>query len=259
LVSALAARMAVRGELDRLGSIMLGVCVIDSERAGTASAFMGPEVAKLAVEAVDRRGYLDGEALQSFFAWLRPNDLIWHYVQNNYLLGRTPPAFDILFWNAHTTRMAAGLLRDLADLALSNALAKPDAMELLGTPIDLGAVTTDAYVVAGVSDHITPWENCYATTQLLGGDTRFVLSRSGHVAALVNPPGNPKATYRVNDELPDDAEAWLATASQTPGTWWSDWTAWLAERSGSERPAPEELGGDGHRPLEVAPGTYVRE
>jgi polyhydroxyalkanoate synthase subunit PhaC len=261
LVSALAARMAVRGELDRLGSIMLGVCVIDSERAGTASAFMGPEVAKLAVAAVDRRGYLDGEALQSFFAWLRPNDLIWNYVQNNYLLGRTPPAFDILYWNAHTTRMAAGLLRDLADLALSNALAKPNAMELLDTPIDLGAVTTDAYVVAGISDHITPWENCYATTQLLGGDTRFVLSRSGHVAALVNPPGNPKARYRVADggANPPSAEAWLEGASERSGTWWTDWASWLGERSGASRRAPRRAGNRRHPVLGPAPGTYVLE
>jgi polyhydroxyalkanoate synthase subunit PhaC len=261
LVSALAARMAVRGELDRLGSIMLGVCVIDSERAGTASAFMGPEVAKLAVEAVDRRGYLDGEALQAFFAWLRPNDLIWNYVQNNYLLGRTPPAFDILFWNAHTTRMAAGLLRDLADLALTNALAKPDAMELLGTPIDLAAVTTDAYVVAGVSDHITPWENCYATTQLLGGDTRFVLSRSGHVAALVNPPGNAKARYRVADDgvNPPAAEDWLDGASERSGTWWTDWAAWLGERSGELKRAPKRAGNRRHAVLGPAPGIYVSE
>jgi polyhydroxyalkanoate synthase subunit PhaC len=259
LAGAIAARMAARGELDRLGSIMMGVCVIDSERAGTASAFMGPEVARLAVEAVDRRGYLDGTALQSFFAWLRPNDLIWSYVVNNYLLGRTPPAFDILSWNAHTTRMAAGLLRDLADMAVSNALAKPDAMELLGTPIDLGRVTTDAYVVAGESDHITPWENCYATTQLLGGDTRFVLSRSGHVAALVNPPGNPKARFRVADENLPAAEDWAARAEERTGTWWTDWAAWLGQRSGELRRAPRRVGNRRFPALGPAPGIYVAD
>ena len=173
LVSMLAARAGALGRLDAIGSITTGVSVLDSHRAGTASAFMGPEIAKLAVAGVDRKGYLDGAALQTFFAWLRPNDLIWGYVANNYLLGRTPPAFDILYWNADTTRMSAGLLRDLADMAVSNALAEPNAMELLGTPIDLGQVTCDAYVVAGVADHITPWENCYATTQLLGGDTQL--------------------------------------------------------------------------------------
>jgi polyhydroxyalkanoate synthase subunit PhaC len=221
---------------------------------------MGPEIAKLAVGGVDRKGYLDGAALQTFFAWLRPNDLIWGYVANNYLLGRTPPAFDILFWNADTTRMAAGLLRDLAGMAVSNALAEPGGMELLGTPIDLGRVTCDSYVVAGVADHITPWENCYATTQLLGGEPRFVLSSAGHVAALVNPPGNPKARYRTAPAgaNPPSAHDWAAAAEQRTGSWWADWTDWLGERSGAERPAPKRPGNRRYKPLGPAPGRYVR-
>ncbi len=260
LVSMLAARMAARGEIDDVASIMTGVSVLDSYRAGTASAFMGPEIAQLAVSGVERRGYLDGSALQTFFAWLRPNDLIWGYVANNYLLGRTPPAFDILFWNADTTRMAAGLLRDLAEMAVSNALAEPDAMELLGTPIDLSRVTCDGYVVAGVADHITPWENCYATTQLLGGDTRFVLSSAGHVAALVNPPNNPKARYRTAaaGENPPSAQDWAENAEERKGTWWADWADFLGERSGGERPAPKSLGkGRRFKVLDAAPGRYV--
>jgi polyhydroxyalkanoate synthase len=256
----LAARAGALGRLDAIGSITTGVSVLDSYRAGTASAFMGPEIAKLAVAGVDRKGYLDGAALQTFFAWLRPNDLIWGYVANNYLLGRTPPAFDILYWNADTTRMSAGLLRDLAEMAVSNALAEPNAMELLGTPIDLGQVTCDAYVVAGVADHITPWENCYATTQLLGGDTRFVLSSAGHVAALVNPPGNPKARYRTAPAgaNPPSAHDWAEAAEQRSGTWWADWARWLGERSGGERKAPKRLGGRGYKVLGAAPGSYVR-
>ena len=189
LVASLAAHLADSGRGERVAGIMLGVCVIDSERAGTASAFMNREVAAASVADVARKGYLDGRALQGVFAWLRPNDLIWSYVVNNYLLGKQPPAFDILFWNADTTNLAAALHRDLAELALTNALAVPGGMSLLGTPIDLGRVTLDAYIVAGISDHITPWESCYKTTQLLGGESRFVLSTSGHVAALVNPPG----------------------------------------------------------------------
>jgi polyhydroxyalkanoate synthase len=232
--------------------------VIDSERAGTASAFMNREVAAASVADVARKGYLDGRALQGVFAWLRPNDLIWSYVVNNYLLGKQPPAFDILFWNADTTNLAAALHRDLAELALTNALAVPGGMSLLGTPIDLGRVTHDAYIVAGISDHITPWESCYKTTQLLGGESRFVLSTSGHVAALVNPPGNPKATYRTGDgEHPPDAAEWLDGARKHAGTWWEDWDAWLAERSGPERKAPAALGGGGHKAAEPAPGTYV--
>jgi polyhydroxyalkanoate synthase len=258
LVAAIAAHLAERGELERVAGLMLGVCVIDSERAGTASAFMSRELAAASVADVARKGYLDGHALQGVFAWLRPNDLIWSYVVNNYLLGKQPPAFDILYWNADTTNMAAGLHCDLAELALTNSLAKPGAMTLLDTPIDLGRVTVDAYVVAGIADHITPWENCYKTTQLLGGDCRFVLSTSGHVAALVNPPGNPKATYRTGDgDNPPLADEWLERARKHQGTWWADWDAWLADRSGSVREAPASLGNDTYRAAEPAPGTYV--
>ena len=259
LVSMLAARAAALGREEEIGSITTGVSVLDSHRAGTASAFMGPEIAKLAVAAVERKGYLDGAALQTFFAWLRPNDLIWGYVANNYLLGRTPPAFDILFWNADTTRMSAGLLRDLADMAVSNALTQPSGMDLLGTPVDLGRVTRDAYVVAGVADHITPWENCYATTQLLGGDTRFVLSSAGHVAALVNPPANPKARYRTapGGANPASPHEWAEAAEQRTGSWWEDWARWLGERSGGERRAPKRLGKGRFRVLGPAPGRYV--
>src|SRR5262249_53719836 len=151
----------------------------------------------------------DGRALAELFAWLRPGDLIWNYWVNNYLLGKRPPAFDILFWNADTTRMTAGLHADFIDLAVGNSLTRPGAITVLGVPIDLGKVTVDSYVVAGIADHITPWESCYRTTQLFGGTTRFVLSTSGHIAALVNPPGNPKATYRTNDDETADPQAWL--------------------------------------------------
>jgi polyhydroxyalkanoate synthase len=258
LVSSLAAHLADRGEPERVAGIMLGVCVIDSERAGMASAFMSREVAAASVADVARRGYLDGRALQGVFAWLRPNDLIWSYVVNNYLLGKQPPAFDILYWNADTTNLPAALHRDLAELALTNALAEPGGLTLLGTPIDLGEVRTDAYIVAGIADHITPWESCYRTTQLLGGESRFVLSTSGHVAALVNPPGNPKATYRTGGgPHPPQAEAWLEASRKQAGTWWADWDAWLAERSGPQRKAPASLGAEGFEPSGPAPGTYV--
>ena len=148
-----------------------------------------------------RRGYLDGRALAEVFAWLRPGDLIWNYWVNNYLLGKQPPAFDILFWNADTTRMTARLHADFIDIGdgqrAGHARARSPSS---GAPVDLSEVEVDAYVVAGIADHITPWQNCYRSTQLLGGDTRFVLSTSGHIAALVNPPGNPKATFQTNKD-----------------------------------------------------------
>ena len=215
--------------------------------------------AALAVADSARRGYLDGRALAGVFAWLRPNDLVWNYWVSNYLLGKDPPAFDILFWNADTTNMPAGLHRDFVRLALENALVEPDAARVLDTLVDLSLITVDTYLVAGIADHITPWQSCYRSVHLLGSRPRFALSTSGHIAAMVNPPDNPKATFRVNEALPGDPDAWLAGASLHAGSWWVDWTDWLGERSGGERDAPEALGGAGHPPLGEAPGTYVRE
>jgi len=222
---------------------------------------IGALASKAAVEAArsrsHRAGYLDGKDLARVFAWLRPNDLVWNYWVNNYLLGQNPPAFDILAWNADTTRLPAGLHSDFLDLSLSNGLAE-GALTVLGTPVELGKVTVDAYVVAGSTDHIIPWQTAYRTTQMLGGESEFVLSSSGHIQAIVNPPGNPKASYRTaTGTPPDDVDAWLAVSDQHTGSWWEHWTAWLAARSGDQRPAPGELGSAAHPPLEPAPGRYV--
>jgi polyhydroxyalkanoate synthase len=253
-----AAHLAARDEQDRLAGLTLGVCVLDNEQAGVPSAFVNRDVARVALSASARRGYLDGRALAEMFAWLRPNDLIWSYVVNNYLLGRRPPAFDILFWNQDTVRLAAGLHRDFIQIALDNPLADPGALDLLGTSLDLGKVTVDSYVVAGIADHITPWENCQRTTRMLGGDVRFVLSTSGHIAAIVNPPGNEKSSYRVaGPSEHSDPHGWLRTAEKHAGTWWTDWDAWLAERSGPVRPAPRTLGSRKYKSAGRAPGTYV--
>ncbi|WP_220699282.1 PHA/PHB synthase family protein [Nocardioides cavernaquae] len=257
LASITAAYLAGIGRQDRLAALCLAVTVIDNANAGTVSALVDRRGAELAKRLSRRKGYLDGNALAEIFAWLRPGDLIWNYWVNNYLLGKRPPAFDILFWNADTTRMTAGLHADFVDLAMENKLLRAGAVTVLGVPIDLKAVTVDAYVVAGIADHITPWENCYQSTQLFGGKTRFVLSTSGHIAALVNPPGNPKASFRTNDENPADAKAWLREAETHQGTWWTDVAAWLSARSGDLRPAPRELGTAVLPPLAEAPGTYV--
>ena len=257
LASVVAAYLAGIGRQDRLAGVCLAVTVIDNHDAGTVSALSDPRLAELAKRRSARKGYLDGRSLAEVFAWLRPGDLIWNYWVNNYLLGKRPPAFDILFWNSDTTRMSAGLHADFVDLAVGNTLTKPGAVTVLGVPIDLGKVTVDSYVVAGIADHITPWENCYRTTQLFGGTTRFVLSTSGHIAALVNPPGNPKATYHVNDDETADAKAWLKGAETHEGTWWTDVSAWLNARNGELVPAPTELGTTHLPALADAPGTYV--
>ena len=194
------------------------------------------------------------------FAWLRPTDLVWRYWVNNYVEGKSPAAFDVLFWNADTTRMAAALHRDMVMMGVHNSLATPGAVSMLGTPVDLEQLSTDAYVVAGIADHISPWQACYRSARLLGSkDLRFVLSSSGHIASLVNPPGNPRATYRVGGIDEADPSAWVESAEQHPDSWWPDFVSWLGERSGGTKDAPQTLGGAGLTPLEPAPGSYVLE
>jgi polyhydroxyalkanoate synthase len=253
------AHLAATGQSHRVAGLSLGVTLLDQERAGTVGAMVDEGTAQLAVAQSQRKGYLDGRALAGVFAWLRPNDLIWNYWVNNYLLGKKPPAFDVLVWNADTTRMPAGLHRDFIRMSLDNALVHPGKAVVLGTPVDLGGVDVDSYVVAGQTDHICPWESCYRSVQLLGGTCRFVLSTAGHIAALVNPPGNPKSSYRVNDTCPEPPEQWLADAVRHPGSWWADHVAWLSARSGHEVAAPTRLGSDRHSPSGQAPGTYVLE
>jgi len=252
-----AAHLAATGQQRRLAALVLPVTVLDNARAGTAAALVDRRLAAAAKTMSGRRGYLDGRALAEVFAWLRPGDLIWNYWVNNYLLGHKPPAFDILFWNSDTTRMSARLHADFVDLAMDNKLVTPGALTALGTGVDLSQIDVDAYIVAGIADHITPWQNCYRATQLLGGKSRFVLSTGGHIAALVNPPGNPKATYQTSNANPADPAEWLKTTQTQQGSWWPDLLAWLGDRCGADKPAPPGLGGGGLRPLVDAPGTYV--
>jgi len=259
IASMTAAYLAGTGREHELAGLTLAVTVLDQSDSGTAGALVDEGRAKAAIERSERLGYLDGRVLAEVFAWLRPNDLIWNYWVNNYLLGKTPPVFDILHWNADTTRMTAGLHRDFLRLAMANKLVHPGHATALGVPVDLGKVTVDSYVIGGVADHITPWDACYRSVGLLGGTSRFVLSTSGHVAALVNPTTNPKARFQTSELNPADPTAWLKNAETVTGSWWTDYTGWLAERSGADRPAPAELGRARFEPVAAAPGTYVHD
>ncbi|MFD9667421.1 PHA/PHB synthase family protein [Rhodococcus sp. NPDC059968] len=260
LAAMTAAHLAEIGEGDRIAGLTLAVTVLDQSRAGFASAAMSERAAQAAIRASRSKGYLDGRAMAEVFAWLRPTDLVWRYWVNNYVQGRPPAAFDVLFWNADTTRMAAALHRDLVLIGLRNALTTPGAVSMLGTPVDLSKVTADSYVIGGVADHISPWQACYRSARLLGSkDNRFVLSSSGHIAALVNPPGNPRASFRIGHVDQDTAEDWVQTAEQTTDSWWPDYNSWLADRSGPEVDAPQTLGGPGYAPVAPAPGTYVHQ
>lgn len=260
LAAMTAAHLAAIGEGDRVAGLNLSVTVLDETRAGFAAAIMSDRAAQAAIRVSDRKGYLDGRDMAEMFAWLRPTDLIWRYWVNNYVQGRKPAAFDVLFWNADTTRMTAALHRDMILMAQRNALVTPGALSMLGSPVDLGQVTADAYIVGGVADHISPWQATYRSARLLGSkDNRYVLSTSGHIAALVNPPGNPKASFRTGPVEAEDPQQWLESSQQSADSWWPDYADWLAERSGPQVVAPKALGGEGLPPLGPAPGGYVME
>ena len=260
LAAMTAAHLSDIGEADRIAGLTLAVTVLDQTRAGFAPAMMSDRAAQAAIRVSGRKGYLDGRAMAEMFAWLRPTDLVWRYWVNNYVQGRTPGAFDVLFWNADTTRMTAALHRDMVLMGLNNALVTPGAVSMLGTPVDLSQITADAYVIGGLTDHICPWQATYRSARLLGSkDNRYVLSTSGHIQALVNPPGNPKASYRTGSVDAEDAQEWLDSAEKSSDSWWPDYTRWLAERSGPEIDAPKMLGGEDLPPLGPAPGSYVME
>ena len=251
--------LAEIGEQDRVASLTLKVTVLDVERAGPVPALASPATAALAIANSRRRGYLAGTELARTFAWLRPNEMIWNNWVNSYLLGKKPPSFDLLYWNADSMNMPAAAHRDLVRFGIENPLREPGRFKVLGTGIDLSKIEGDAYAVGAETDHLTPWGHCYRSATMLGGTTRFVLSRSGHIAAIINPPGNPRARYRVSDDYPANAGEWLESTEERPGTWWDDWDGWLAERSGSLKAAPRRLGDRSHKVLDPAPGLYVRE
>ena len=208
------------GAEDRLGdvaSLTLLVTALDNERAGTASALATRELVAAAVAESARRGYVDGRALAQVFTWLRPNDLVWSSVVNNYLLGKEPPAFDVLYWNQDTVRLAAGLHRDFVRIGLENALVRPGALEVLGSPVDLGAVDVPSYVVAAEADHLIPWENAYRSTQLLGGDAALrALDERPHPGARQPARRRAAHSYRVAREHPADPREWHAGAATLP-------------------------------------------
>jgi polyhydroxyalkanoate synthase len=189
---------------------------------------------------------------------MRPNDLVFNYVVSNYVLGEKPPAFDILAWNADGTNLPARLHREFLELFRDNTRVNGGDLTVLRTPIDLAQITVPAFVTGALTDHLTPWKGCYRTTQLLGGDTNFVLSYSGHIASLVNPPGNPRAHYWTGPTPGPDPDDWHASAQRHEGSWWEAWADWLGHHTGVGIDAPAQLGSERHPPLEPAPGRYVR-
>ncbi|CRM42411.1 Poly-beta-hydroxybutyrate polymerase [Pseudomonas sp. 31 R 17] len=257
-IAALQGHLQAKRQLRRIASASYLVSLLDSQIDGPAMLFADEQTLEAAKRRSYQQGVLDGRDMARVFAWMRPNDLIWNYWVNNYLLGKEPPAFDILYWNNDNTRLPAALHGDLLDFFKHNPLRHPGGLEVCGTPIDLQKVTVDSFSVAGINDHITPWDAVYRSTQLLGGERRFVLSNSGHIQSILNPPGNPKANYVENPRLSSDPRAWYYDASHVEGSWWPQWLAWIQQRSGVQRETLTALGNQNYPPMEAAPGTYVR-
>jgi polyhydroxyalkanoate synthase len=256
--TALLGHYAAIGE-QKVNALTLLVSVLDTTMDTQVALFVDEQTLESAKRHSYQAGVLEGKDMAKVFAWMRPNDLIWNYWVNNYLLGNEPPVFDILFWNNDTTRLPAAFHGDLIEMFKNNPLVRPNALEVCGTPIDLKQVKSDVFCLAGTNDHITPWVSCYKSARLFGGKTEFVLSNSGHIQSILNPPGNPKARFMTNPEMPDDANRWQEDATKHTDSWWLHWQAWQAERSGKLKKSPATLGNKAYPAGEASPGTYVHE
>lgn len=257
LLASTLAYMAAKGD-DRIKSATFFVTMMDFQDAGELGVFIDEEQLRSLEEKMNQRGYLEGSEMATTFNMLRANDLIWSFVVNNYLLGNDPFPFDLLYWNADSTRMPARMHSFyLRKMYQENLLAKPAGIELSGVPIDLREVKMPAYFLSTREDHIAPWKSTYRGTQLLSGKTRFVLAASGHIAGVVNPPETGKYSHWINEQLPADPEAWFQGATEMAGSWWPDWHRWVSAQAKAQVPA--RVPGDGKlKPIEDAPGSYVK-
>ncbi len=243
---------------DRIASSTFFASMIDFEEPGELEVFIDAKQVAALEKRMQERGYLEGSEMATTFNMLRSNDLIWSFVVNNYLLGRDPFPFDLLYWNSDSTRMPAAMHSFyLRNMYLKNLLKKPGGLTLDGVPIDLAKVHVPLYFASTIEDHIAPWRATYAGARLFRGPVRFVLGGSGHIAGIVNPPAANKYHYLTNDKLADDPEKWLAGAKQQAGSWWPDWADWVARHAGEKVPA-RIPGKGGLKAIEDAPGSYVK-
>ncbi|MDR2364846.1 MAG: class I poly(R)-hydroxyalkanoic acid synthase [Zoogloeaceae bacterium] len=258
LASALAV-LAGRGEKPA-STLSLLTTMLDFSDTGDIKLFIDEQFLAAKETTIGKGGLLGAMELQNTFNVLRPNDLIWNYVTSNYLKGQTPAPFDILYWNADSTNLpgpfACWYMRNMY---FNNYLRIPGKLEMCGVRVDLGKLDMPVYILASREDHIVPWHTAYQSTRLLGGDKRFVLGASGHIAGVINPAAKNKRSYWTNENLKADAKEWLDTAEEHRGSWWSDWAAWIAARGEGEKAAPKTFGNATHKPLEPAPGRYVKE
>jgi polyhydroxyalkanoate synthase len=261
----LAAALAVaraRGE-DPVASMTLLTTLLDFADTGILDVFIDENHVRLREQQLGRGGLLTAAELASTFSFLRPNELVWNYVVGNYLKGEKPQPFDLLYWNADSTNLPGPLFAwYLRNMYLENKLRRPDCLVACGQPIDLGRLDMPTYIYGSRDDHIVPWHSAYASTGLLGGERRFVLGASGHIAGVVNPPAKKKRSHWLletqDGAFPDTADAWLASATEHPGSWWDDWTTWLTNYGGEKKKAPTKEGNAAYPVIEPAPGRYVQ-
>jgi poly[(R)-3-hydroxyalkanoate] polymerase subunit PhaC len=242
----------------RITSATFFTTLLDFSDVGDISVFVDDDQLQLADQHMDRLGYFEGHHMAEAFNLLRENDLLWFFFVNNYLMGRDPSAFDLLYWNSDSTRMPATMQSFyLRNMYHRNVLKEPGRINLANVPIDLGKIDVPAYFLSTREDHIAPWHTTYAGARLLSGPVRFVLGASGHVAGVINPPSANKYGYWTNKALAADPEAWLERAEYCEGSWWTDWTKWMARHGGGQVPARQP--GSGALPaIEDAPGSYVQ-
>ncbi|RMF14538.1 MAG: class I poly(R)-hydroxyalkanoic acid synthase [Alphaproteobacteria bacterium] len=259
LLAATLAWLEANERAEEVASATFFTAQVDFSKAGELSLFVDEEQLESLTRRMEEKGYLDAEAMFTTFNMLRANDLIWSFVVNNYLLGREPMPFDLLYWNSDSTNLPARLHREyLEHMYLKNELVQPGALTIAGTPIDLSRIRTSAYIQAGSEDHIAPPQSVYRMTRILSGPKRFVLAGSGHIAGVVNPPSANKYGYRTRrGRLPQDFARFLEGAVEHTGSWWPDWFSWLKKHAGGQVPA-REPGSRDFPPIEDAPGSYVR-
>jgi len=257
LTVATLAYMAAKGD-KRIHSATLFTTMVDFEDPGELGVFIDEEQLDRLDQHMEKQGYLDGSQMAQVFNMLRDNDLIWSFVINNYLMGREPMAFDLLYWNSDSTRMPPMMHSVyLRQMYLENRLVQPGGLELVGVPIDIRKIDVPIYQVSTKDDHIAPWKSTYQATQLYKGAVRFVLSASGHIAGIINPPVAKKYCHWINTQLPKTPDEWFGEAESHEGSWWTDWQKWVKKHGGTK--VAKRVPGDGKlKPLEDAPGSYVK-
>jgi polyhydroxyalkanoate synthase len=257
LGSALAVQ-AAQGK-SNVASLTLLTTMLDFSETGEIGHLVSEQSVAAREQMIGRGGVMPGKELAFVFSSLRANDLIWQYVVNSYLKGKKPPAFDLLYWNSDSTNLPGPMFCwYVRNTYLENNLSKPGRTMQCGQPVDFGKIDVPTFIYASRDDHIVPWRSAYANTRLLGGETSFVLGASGHIAGVINPPAKKKRNYWAAGRPGAPADEWLASAQSTPGSWWPAWSAWLETYSGPKKPAPTTLGNKQHKPVEPAPGRYVR-